>query len=67
MELKKNGVSEKSFLGVLVFGHPYCSSSNSTEFNVEHQDTCPFPCHLGSSIPKFRNIYLHVIVRNKIF
>ena len=26
---------KKSFLGVLVFGHPYCSRSNSIEFNAD--------------------------------
>ena len=67
MELKKNGVREKSFLGILVFGHPCCSSSHSTEFNAEHENTCPFPCHLGNSIPTFREMYLHSIVRNKLF
>ena len=58
MELEKNGVRKKSFLGVLVFGHPYCSSINSTVFNVEHENTCPFHCHIGSSI---NNISGHVI------
>ena len=66
MELEKNGVREKPFLGVLVFGHPYCASINSTQFNVEHENTCSFPCHIGSSIPTFRDMYLHVIVRKKI-
>ena len=61
MELEKNGVREKSFLGVLVFGHPYCSSINSTEFNVEHENTCSFPCHIGSSTPTFRG---HVVTCN---
>ena len=65
MELEKNGVREKSFLGVLVFGHAYCSSINSTQFNVEHENTCSFPCHIGSSIPTFLDMYLHVIVPKK--
>ena len=30
MELEKNRVREKTFLGVLVFGHPYCLGINST-------------------------------------
>ena len=63
MELERNGVREKSFLGVLLFGHPYCSSINSSQFNVEHKNTCSFPCHIGNSIPTFRDMYLHVIVR----
>ena len=42
MELEKNGVREKSFLGVLVFRHPYRSSMKSIQFNVEHENTCPF-------------------------
>ena len=67
MELEKNGVRKKSFLGVLVFEHPYCSSINSSQFNVEHENTCSFPRHLGSSIPTFRGMYLHVIVRKKLF
>ena len=65
MELEKNGVREKSFLGVL-FGYPFCSSINSTEFNVECENACPFPCHIGSSIPTFWDLYLHVIVPKKI-
>ena len=64
MELEKNGDGEKSFLGVLVFGHPYCLSINSSEFNVEHENTCSFPCHIGISIPTFRDII--AIVRKKI-
>ena len=66
MELEKNGVREKSFLGVLVSGHPYCSNINSTQFNAEYENTCSFPCHLGSFIPTFWDMYLHVIVRKKI-
>ena len=65
MELEKNGVTEKSFLGVLVFGHPCCWSINSTQFTVEHGNTCSFPCHLGSSIPMFRDMYLQEIVPKK--
>ena len=61
MELEKNGVGEKSFLEELVFGHPYCLSINSTEFNVEHENTCPLPCHIGSSI---NNISGHVLTCN---
>ena len=60
--IELDGVKEKSFLGVLVFGHPYCSSNNSTEFNDEHENTCLFPCHIGSSIPTFRDMYSHVIL-----
>ena len=65
MELEKNGVREKSFLRVLGFGHPYCLSINNTQFNVEHQNTCSFSCHIGSSIPTFWDTYLHVTVRKK--
>ena len=65
MELEKNGVRGKSFLGVLVSGQPYYSSINSTQFNVENENICSFPCHIGSSIPTFRDMYLHVIVRKK--
>ena len=65
MELEKHGVRVKSFLGVLGFGHPYCSSINSTQFNVEHENSCSFDCHIGSSIPTFQDMYLHVIVRKK--
>ena len=50
MELEKNRVRKKSFYGVLVFGHPHCSSINNTEFKVEQKNACPFPCHIGSSI-----------------
>ena len=66
MELEKNEVREKSFLGVLVFNNPHCSSINSTQFNVEHENACSFSFHLDSSIPTFRDMYLHVIVRKKI-
>ena len=65
MELEKNEVREKLFFGVLVFGYPYCSSINSTQFNVEHENTCSLPCHIGISIPTFGDMYLHVIVRKK--
>ena len=50
MKLEKNGVRKKSFLVVLVFRHLYCSNINSTAFNVEHENTCPFHCHIGRSI-----------------
>ena len=65
--IEVDGVKEKSFLRFLMFGHPYCSSSNSTEFNAEHENTFLFPCHVGSSIPTFRDMYLHVILKKKIF
>ena len=58
MELQKNGVAEKSFLGVLVFGHPYCSSKDSTKFNAEHKNICQFSCHIGSNIPAFSIFFL---------
>ena len=61
MKLEKNGVRKKSFLGVLVFGHSCCLSINSTEFNVEYKQTCPFYCHIGSSI---NNISGHVLTCN---
>ena len=66
MAIKNYILIEKSFLGELVFGHPYCSSSNSIEFNAEHETTYPFPCHIGSSIPIFRDMYLHVIMQKQI-
>ena len=65
--LELDGVREKSFLGVLVFRHPYCLSSNSTEFNADHENTCPFPCYISSFIQTFRDIYLHVIVQKTFF
>ena len=52
-------------MGVLVFGDPYCSSIDSTHFNIEHENTCSFLCHIGNSILTFRDMYLHVIVRKK--
>ena len=67
MELEKNGVREKTFLGVLVFGHPYCSSSSSIESNAEHESTCPFPCHIASSLVTFRDMYLHELCEKRIF
>ena len=42
-----------------------CSSISSTQFNVERENTCSFPCHIGSSIPSFRDMCLHVTVRKK--
>ena len=44
MELEKN-----HFRSTSVWASNF-RSINSTEFNVEHENTCPFPCHLGSSI-----------------
>ena len=67
MELEKNGVKEKSILGALVFAHPYCSNSNRTEFNAEHENTCPFPCYIGTSIPTYRGMYVHEIERKSFF
>ena len=64
--IELDGVREKSFLRELVFGHPYCSSSNSIEFNAEHETTYAFPCHIGSSILTFRDMYLHVIMQKQI-
>ena len=56
----------ESFLGILVFGYPYCSSSNSTEFSTEDEGKFPFPFHIGASIPTIRDMFLDVIVRKKI-
>ena len=57
MGLEKNGIRKKSFLGVLVFGNLYCPSINSTQFNVEHENTCSFHYHIGSSsFPTFRDL-----------
>ena len=52
--IELDGVKEKSILGVLVFG-PNCQSSDSTEFNAEHENTSLYPCHIGGSIPTFRD------------
>ena len=57
-ELERNGIRKKPFWGVLVFGHPYCWSINSAEFNVERENTCPFHCHIRSSI---NNVLGHVL------
>ena len=46
--------------------HTARSVSNSTGFNTEHENTCSFPSHIGSSIPIFRDMYLHLIVSKKI-
>ena len=61
MLIEFDGVREKSFLGVLVFGYPYCLGINSTEFSVEHENTYPFPCYIGSSM---NNISGHVLTCN---
>ena len=47
--------------------NPYCSIIKCTYFNVEHENTCFFPCNIGSSIPTFRDMYLHVTVQKKLF
>ena len=65
--IELDGVRAKSFLRLLVFGHPYCLSSNNTEFNADHENRCPFPCHIGTFIPTFKDMYLHVIVRKKFY
>ena len=67
MQLEKNGVGEKLFLGVVVSGHPYFSNSKSTEFNVEHKNTCSFPFYISSSISTSRDMYLPKIVRKLFF
>ena len=36
---------------------------NSTGFNIKHKHECPFPSHIGSSIPTFRDMYLQLLVR----
>ena len=59
--IELDGVTEISFLGVLVFGYPYCLGINSTEFSVEHENTCIFPCHISSSM---NNISGHVLTCN---
>ena len=66
-ELERNGIRKKPFWGVRVFGNPYCSSINSSEFNVERKNTCPFHCHIGSSINNVSGQYLHIIVLKKLF
>ena len=51
-------------------GHPYCSSINSTQFNVEHENTCSFDCHIASSIPTFHSnnfLYKTSHIKNQIF
>ena len=65
MELEKNGVGEKLFLGVS--GHPYFSNSKSTEFNVEQKNTCSFAFYISSSISTSRDMYLPKIVRKCFF
>ena len=35
-----------------------------TEFNI---NTSPFPCHTGSTFPTFRDMYLKLAVRKKIY
>ena len=58
---------EKIIFVGLVFGHPYCSSINRTQFNVEHENACSFPYHIGSSISTIRDMYSHVISQKKLF
>ena len=67
MEFEKNGVGEKLFLGIVVSGHPYFSNSKSTEFNVEHKNTCSFPFYISSSISTSRDMYLPKIVQKFFF
>lgn len=35
---------------------------SSTGFNTEHENTCPFPCHIDSSIPTYRDMCSQLIV-----
>ena len=66
MKLEKNGFRKKSFWGALVFGHLFCSSCNSTtEFNNEHENTCSFPCRLGSFIETFWDMHLYETIPPK--
>ena len=41
-----------------MFGHPYCSSKDSTKFNAERKNICQFSCHIGSNIPAFSFFFL---------
>ena len=54
-------IEKKSFLGAQVFGHPYSTSIFKTALGLDHGNTCPFLSHIGSSIPTFRGMYLHLV------
>ena len=68
--LELNGAGEKWSQRKIIFGGtsvwaPYCSSTDSTQFNFEHENTCSIACHIGSSFPTFQDMCLHVTVRKK--
>ena len=64
----------KSQLGKVILdetileGASVCSSilieqfQNNNGFNTGQENTCPSSSHMGSSIPAFRDMYLHFIV-----
>ena len=54
--IELDGVRKKSLLGVLVFRHPYCSRSNSTEFNAEQENACPFSFQISIFLLTYFNI-----------
>ena len=41
-------------------------SPNSTGYNTDHENTCPFSTFIGSSISTFRNMYLIIVWKTKI-
>ena len=59
-----NGDREKSILGDTSVWAPILSGQfqNITGFNTEHENTCPFPSHIASSIPTLRGMYSHLTV-----
>ena len=38
---------------------------NSTGFNTQHENTCPFSSHIGSYIPTFRGMYFNLTAWKK--
>ena len=63
MEIKKNHFWDTSVCAPILLKQ----FQNSPEFNTEPENKCPFPSHIGSFIPTFRDMYYILIVRRKIY
>ena len=60
-KFKLSGDREKSFLD-----DRYCLSNFKTALgftHTEHENTCPFPPQIGSSISTFRGMYLYSAIK----
>ena len=62
MEIKENHFCGHKCLGT----HIAWAVSKQLGFNTDHENICPFPFHVGSSVQIFRNMYLHLILWGKL-